>query len=141
MPTPESRLCYHEAGHAIAYIHYGITLHSVSVSIEDGKGLTLPVQGSTLPRAHYKIVICAGLAADVIHAGGSDTEGSAQFSSRRDFELYWDLFGPDGIENAINDAAGLLRDRWGQVESLAEELIRVNSIDSKGISILLDTVT
>jgi hypothetical protein len=136
---------YHEAGHAVVAEHVGVNVGLVSV-VPDGQRLgfmrqALPVPPVMTPketRAYISVVLAGGLA-EAIHRYGPELASlehvprtSTDFRRARaavarsaSNGVQFDLL----LEDIATDVLQLLRERWNDVQLIAEALLAGGTLD------------
>jgi hypothetical protein len=117
---------HHEAAHAVIYLHFGIYVERITLA-RCGGGICSV--SDELPASNGRLLaILAGPEADkVFLAGNSDALSNRKSGWKTDLERAAEVFGlldrRDSIEDAIREAAVVVKENWRTICSLAEQLI------------------
>jgi hypothetical protein len=130
MKNSESRCtAYHEAAHAVIYLHFGIDIEQVTLC-PDEAGLC-SVSDNLPPSEGYVIAILAGSEADKLLLADDPNALCMRGNGwKGDFERAAEVFRclrcGGGIEDAREEAARLVKEMWQVIRSLAELWIQAS---------------
>jgi ATP-dependent Zn protease len=136
----------HEAGHAVAHQRLNILQDKCTIVASDTRAGAVTAEGTehvwSMEEAHDQVVAyCAGYAALV--AAGVD-EGTARLGADDDFDQATHLIEFWGLEGDLDTWCRKAKEFMGQPENLAavqrvaDELLRVETLDFDDIAILVD---
>jgi hypothetical protein len=142
MRPRREQTAYHEAGHAVASLHFRFQLETVTIVVneeENSRGSCLG-EGPTLESedAEGIVVLYAGAAAqrrfepvcDLASAGSDDDEAD---------ELL--RFHPELKEDELRERAEtFIVDHWAEVEAVANALLAENTLKGEEVEVIVDAV-
>ena len=123
MTSPLRCTAYHEAAHAVIYLYFGIEVEQVTLS-PCGAGCC-SVSNDLPPSAGRLLAILAGAEADkLLLAEHADILNHRKTGWATDLERAGDVFRLIGhygkFEDAVEESARLVMDKWHTISSLAE---------------------